>query len=150
MDAVIAFLISYGCWGLLVSAFVAGSIIPFPSEAVFVGLQAIGLQPWELLVFATVGNTLGGMFNYGLGRLGKMEWIERWLHIKPEKVERAQRFVEKRGAPMALLAVLPLFGGPVTVALGLMRANPWACCLYMTIGKFGRYLILMYGANMIL
>lgn len=95
MDAVIAFLISYGCWGLLVAAFVAGSIVPFPSEAVFVGLQAIGLQPWELLVFATVGNTLGGMFNYGLGRLGKMEWIERWLHIKPGKVHRAQRFVEK-------------------------------------------------------
>lgn len=147
MDAVVDFLISYGCWGLLVSAFVAGSVVPFPSEAVFVGLQALGVGPWELMIFATIGNVLGGMFNYWLGHLGKMEWIERWLNIKPEKLERAQRFVERRGAPMAMLAVLPLLGGPVTVALGLMRANPWACCLYMTIGKFGRYLILMYGAS---
>ena len=45
MDSLIALLINYGYWGMFLSAVLAGSVIPFSSEAVMVGLQAAGLEP---------------------------------------------------------------------------------------------------------
>ena len=47
-----------------------------------VGLQAAGLEPWGLVVYGTIGNVLGGMFNYCVGRMGRLDWIERYLHVK--------------------------------------------------------------------
>ena len=63
MDAFIQFLIDFGYWGMLMAAFLAGSFFPFSSEAVMVGLQAAGLDPWGLVVYGTIGNVVGGMFN---------------------------------------------------------------------------------------
>ena len=75
MDAFIDFLINWGYWGMLISAFLAGSILPFSSEAVMVGLLAAGLQPGPLVVYGTIGNVAGSIMNYGIGRLGKPEDI---------------------------------------------------------------------------
>ena len=82
MDSLLDFLINYGYWGMLIAAFIAGSFLPFSSEAVMVGLVAAGLEPVPLAIYGTIGNWLGSMFNYGVGRLGKMEWIEKYLHVK--------------------------------------------------------------------
>ena len=71
MDAFIDFLINWGYWGMLISAFLAGSILPFSCEAVMVGLLAAGLQPGPLVVYGTIGNVAGSIMNYGIGRLGK-------------------------------------------------------------------------------
>ena len=75
-------LASYGYWGMLLAALLAGSVFPFSSEAVMLALLAAGLDPWELMAYGTVGNVIGSMFNYWLGRLGKIEWIERYFHVK--------------------------------------------------------------------
>ena len=72
MDSLLDFLINYGYWGMLIAAFIAGSFLPFSSEAVMVGLVAAGLEPVPLAIYGTIGNWLGSMFNYGVGRLGKM------------------------------------------------------------------------------
>ena len=72
MDSIIAFLIDYGYMGMAISAFLAASILPFSSEAVMVGLLAAGLDMWALVAWGTVGNVLGSMFNYSIGRMGKM------------------------------------------------------------------------------
>ena len=125
MDTLIAFLINYGYWGMLLSAVLAGSVIPFSSEAVMVGLQAAGLKAWPLILYGTVGNVMGGMINYGVGRLGRTDWIEKYLHVKKEKLERAEKFMAGRGAWMGFFAFLPIIGSAITVVLGLMRANIW-------------------------
>ena len=70
MDAIINFLISNGYWGMFLSATLAGSVFPFSSEAVMVALLASGLNSWQLIIYGTIGNVAGGMFNYGVGRLG--------------------------------------------------------------------------------
>ena len=75
MDAIIALLIQYGYGGMFLSAVLAGSVIPFSSEAVMLGLQAAGRSPWPLILYGTVGNVMGGMINYGVGRLGRTDWI---------------------------------------------------------------------------
>lgn len=148
MDALVSILITWGYWGLLVAAFLAGSVLPFSSEAVLVALQAAGLDPWGLVVYASIGNTLGGTMNYCIGRMGRMEWIEKYLHVKKDELDRAQRFMAGRGAWMGCLSVVPVIGDVITVALGLMRANVVISLTSMAVCKFLRYVLLMYGASM--
>lgn len=78
----------WGYWGMLISAFIAGSILPFSSEAVMVGLQAAGLEALPLVIYASIGNVLGAMVNYAIGMLGRMEWIHKYLHVSSEQIEK--------------------------------------------------------------
>lgn len=149
MDAVVDFLIQYGYWGMFLAAFLAASIFPFSSEAVMVGLQLAGLDPVMLLVWGTVGNVGGSMFNYCLGRLGRMEWIEKYLHVKRESVEKAQHWMERKCAWVGgVLCVVPVIGDAISVALGFMRANWLICLISITIGKLVRYAILVYTVTL--
>ncbi len=147
MDALIQLLTEYGYLGMLAAAFLAGSFFPFSSELVMVGLMAAGLDPLLLVVYGTVGNVLGSVFNYGVGYMGRMDWIEKYLHVRKEKLERTRRFLAGRGAWMGILAFLPILGSVVTIVLGLMRANMTITFISITIGKFLRYLLLVYGVG---
>ncbi|MGM9716052.1 MAG: YqaA family protein [Prevotella sp.] len=143
-------LIDYGYWGMLVAAFLAGSFFPFSSEAVMLALLAAGLEPWPLVAYGTAGNVAGSVFNYAVGRMGRLEWIERYLHVGQRELDRAQRFMAGHGAWMGFFAFLPLLGSAITILLGLMRANIPISLASITAGKLLRYLILVYGAGMIL
>lgn len=88
MSWIIDFLMNWGYWGMLVSAFLAGSFFPFSSEVVMSGLQAAGLEPIQLVLYGSIGNVLGSMFNYGVGRMGKLEWIEKYLHVRKRVLTR--------------------------------------------------------------
>jgi membrane protein YqaA with SNARE-associated domain len=145
MDAIIDFLTGYGYMGMLLAAFLAGSFFPFSSEAVMVGLMATGLDPWQLMIYGTIGNVLGSAFNYCVGRLGKVEWFEKYLHVKPKDMERAERFMAGRGAWKGFFAFLPVLGSAITILLGLMRANVIITFIAITLGKIFRYIILIYG-----
>ena len=144
------FLLGWGCWGMLVSAFLAGSFLPFSSEAVMLGLMAVGVEPWSLVAYATVGNVAGGMFNYWVGHFGRLDWIEKYLHVKKEDLDKAHKFMAGKGAWMGLLSVIPVIGDVITVALGLMRANVVIVVISVTISKLARYMLLVYGASLIL
>ncbi len=150
MDFLISFLISYGYWGMLIIAFIAGSFFPFSSEAVMTGFLAAGLDSWLLIIYATTGNVLGGMFNYFVGRQGKVEWIHKYLHVKQKDIDRAMRFMAGHGAWMGFFAFVPVLGSAITIALGLMRANIPISISSMAIGKFLRYVALAYGAGLFL
>ena len=75
------FFTDWGYVGLFLSAFVAGSILPFSSEVVLVILVRMGLDPLLCLFAAASGNTLGGMTCYWIGHLGKRDWITRYLRF---------------------------------------------------------------------
>jgi membrane protein YqaA with SNARE-associated domain len=150
MEYIISLLISYGYWGMLITTFVAGSFFPFSSEAVMTGLLAAGLDPWGLIIYGTIGNVAGGMFNYFVGRMGKLEWIEKYLHVQQKDLDRATRFMAGRGAWMGFFAFLPVLGSAITILLGLMRANVVITFISITLGKVFRYLIIIYGTNLFL
>ncbi|WP_434503216.1 metal ABC transporter solute-binding protein, Zn/Mn family [Prevotella sp.] len=145
MDAIIDFLINWGYWGILIAAFLAGSILPFSSEAVMLGLLAAGLKPWPLIIYGTIGNVLGSMFNYAIGHLGRMDWIEKYLHIKPKSLEKAQRFMEGRGAWVGFFSFIPVVGDAIPIVLGLMRSNLTISIISITLGKALRYIILVFS-----
>lgn len=148
MDFLVDFLTQYGYWGMLLAAFLAGSFFPFSSEAVMVGLMTTGLDPWVLMVYGTIGNVLGSVVNYYVGRLGKMEWIEKYLHVKKKNLDKAHRFVDGHGAWMGFFAFLPILGSAITIVLGLMRSNVFITFVAITLGKLFRYIILIYSAGL--
>ena len=143
MDSITNFLLDYGYWGMLVAAFLAGSFFPFSSEAVILGLLAMGLKPVPLVVYGTIGNVGGSMFNYYIGSLGKIEWIEKYLHVKKSSLEKAEKFMDGRGAWMGFFAFLPFIGSAITILLGYSRANKAISLLSITTGKLLRYIILI-------
>ena len=148
MDALIHFLISYGCYGMFVAAFLAASVFPFSSEVVMAALQTAGTSPIQLLIWGTLGNVLGSMFNYWIGRNAKLEWIEKYLHVKKKDLDRAVKFMNGRGAMMGFFSFLPVIGDGITVALGIMRANVLITTISIFIGKLLRYIVLIYGVSL--
>lgn len=142
MESWVDILVQWGGWGLFLSAFISGSILPFSSEIVLALLLHMGLSPIEALLWATIGNTLGGMTCYAIGALGKSEWSLK-LGVSEEKLHKAQNFLQGRGALMGFFAFLPGIGEAIILALGLMRSNFWITTLSMCIGKGLRYLAII-------
>lgn len=142
-------LVQFGTLGMFIAAFLAGSFFPFSSEAVMLALMALGVNPWELMLYGTAGNVLGSLFNYTVGRMGKEEWFEKYLHVKPEQMDKARKFMRGRGAYMGFFAFIPILGSAITILLGLMRANFVITFASITVGKLVRYILLIYGAYMV-
>lgn len=95
IEQLVQILSDYGLVGMFIAAFLAGSVFPLSSELVLVALLGAGLNAYLLLVTATLGNTLGAMCNYGIGRLGKEEWIGKYLKIDATDLARGQRCTQR-------------------------------------------------------
>lgn len=143
MDAFLQLLTEWGYIGMFISAFLAGTILPFSSEAVLLACIGLGLDPIGSTLSTTVGNALGGITCYWIGHLGKQEWIEKYLKVDKKQMDRAERFIRGRGSWMALFSFLPVIGDAILIVLGWMRANVWIVALSMTLGKLARYAILV-------
>lgn len=127
-----------GLAGLFLASFLAATLLPGGSEAVFVALVlAHPEQSLAALLLATLGNTLGGLTTYAMGRLLPQ-------HLAPEKSTLARRW----GAPVLLLAWTPLIGDALCAAAGWLRL-PWlACTLWMALGKGARYAVLLWASDL--
>lgn len=145
VDSITQLLIDWGLPGLFISALLAGSIVPFSSELVVVALVKLGLPPIACLLSATLGNTVGGMTCYYMGRLGKISWIEKYFKVKKEKVDQMVNFLQGKGAMMAFFTFLPAIGEVIAIALGFMRSNTWITLGSMFAGKLVRYILLLYA-----
>lgn len=147
MDFLTALLINLGYWGMGIAAFIAGSFLPFSSEVVMVALNAMGLSAWKLVMFGSIGNVMGGFFNYFVGSHFSLEWIERHLHVSHEKIEQTKEFMGGRGAVMGFFTFIPILGSAISLVLGITRANVPLSLFSMTVGKTLRYVVLMYGVS---
>lgn len=134
-------LAEYGYIGLFFGAFLAATIIPFSSDVLLVALLATGADPYLAVGSATLGNWLGGLTSYGLGWIGKWEWIEKWLKVSKEKLERQQKVIKKYGSALAFLTWLPLVGDLIAVGLGFYKIDFRKSALFMLIGKCARFVL---------
>jgi len=117
---------------LFISSFLAATLLPGGSEVVLISV--LKLYPelfWPALLLSTLGNTLGGMVSFGMGRL--LPQTHKLKHV-----EKIQRY----GTPALLLAWVPLLGDALSLAAGWLRLNPWHAALFMAVGKFARYWII--------
>ena len=117
----------------------------FQFRTVLVALVKLGLPPIACLISATLGNTVGGMTCYYMGRLGKISWIEKYFKVKKEKVDKMVKFLQGKGALMAFFTFLPAIGEVIAIALGFMRSNTWLTIVSMFVGKLIRYILLLYA-----
>lgn len=146
MNELVQLLTDWGYGGMFLSAFLAGTVLPFSSEAVLLACVALGLDPVLSTLSTTLGNVLGGLTCYWIGRAGKTEWIEKYLRVDKKQLDKATRFIQGRGSWMALLSFLPVIGDALLVALGLMKANVWIVTASMSAGKLARYAIIVMTA----
>ena len=129
------FSVEAGLWGLLISAFISATILPGNSEIVLVAVLAKHPDTiWLAITIATIGNTLGGITSYWLGRL------------LPDKADhRALNWLRRYGSALLLLSWVPLVGDAICVAAGWLRLPLWRSALLLAIGKLARYLIVAGG-----
>ena len=147
LDALIHFFTQWGYLGLFLGSFLAGSIVPFSSEALVIAcVGPLHMNPVTSLFVSLAGYVSGGMTCYYIGHLGKIEWIEKYARVSEEKLNKALKFMKNRGAWMGFFAFIPILGTAISVALGYVRSNPWIVLVTMTIGKLLRYAAIIWGS----
>jgi membrane protein YqaA with SNARE-associated domain len=117
-------------WVLFTSSFLAATLLPGGSEAVLFGVLKLHPQQfWPALAVATLGNTLGGLSSYLIGRF-----------IPARDDLRGLATLRRHGAPALLLSWVPFIGDPLCVAAGWLRLDPLRSALFIALGKFARYI----------
>ncbi len=132
---------TWGYWGLFAGSFAAATVVPFSSDVLIVGMLLAGGDPVACFLAATLGNWLGGLTSFGLGWLGKTEWLQRWFRVKPETIARQKTKIDRWGPLLALLSWLPIVGDVFAIALGFYKMQPVKCCVWLLVGKALRYLL---------
>lgn len=131
--------------GLFLAAFIAATLIPAQSEAVLVALLLAETEPvWLLLSVATVGNVLGAVVNWAIGRFLMRYSDHPRFPFSSKQVVRAQGWYSRWGWVSLLGSWLPIAGDPLTLAAGMMREPLWRFMLVVTLAKFGRYAALAF------
>ncbi len=126
-------------WSLFISALISSTLFPGGSEALLLYKLNEGGDAASLVLIATVGNVLGSLITYGMGRLGNEAVHKRWLRMNEAKVARAESWFAKYGTPSLLLAWLPVVGDPLCLVAGLLRSHVGLFLLLVTAGKAARY-----------
>ena len=134
-------LAAYG--GLFTAALVAATILPAQSELLLAGLLAAGEQnPVLLVTFASLGNVLGSIINWGLGRFLIHLRHRRWFPLKPAAYDRTVGWFNRYGLWSLLLAWVPVIGDPLTMVAGALRVDLLRFTVLVAIGKVGRYIFI--------
>jgi membrane protein YqaA with SNARE-associated domain len=129
--------------GLFAIAFVAATILPAQSEAALVALLLAGAQsPVALVAVASVGNVLGAVVNWALGRGVERFRDRKWFPVKPAQLDRATGWYHRWGRWSLLLSWAPIGGDALTVAAGVLREPLWSFLLLVGVAKTLRYVVL--------
>lgn len=140
IDSLIESLVVYG--GLFLLSFLAATIFPAQSEIGLVAL--IGAEGYSipiLIAVASVGNTLGSVVNWVLGRSIERFRHKRWFPVKEHKLDRAIAWYHKYGRWSLLMSWAPFIGDPLTVVAGILREPFWSFLAIVAVAKTVRYLV---------
>jgi membrane protein YqaA with SNARE-associated domain len=127
---------------LFAAALIAATILPMQSEAALAAMLLGGHAPLAVVTVASVGNILGSVINWGLGRGITRYRDRRWFPASPAALARAEGWYRRWGKWSLLLAWVPVVGDPLTVMAGVLREPFWVFLALVTVAKTGRYLVL--------
>lgn len=139
---------AWGLWGLFVGTFLASTIVPFSADVLYVTMLQMTSNPWACLIVAALGNWMGNLATFGLGWLGKWDWIEKYFKVDRAKLEKQKVYIDKYGIWLALVTWFPFVGDLFTLALGFYKTNLWLTALLFLVGRCLRFLVwnLVLGA----
>jgi membrane protein YqaA with SNARE-associated domain len=135
---------------LFMAALLSATLLPGSSEAMLIALVAREpASAASYFIVATIGNTLGAVINWCLGR-----WLSRyaespWFPTNPRRLAEVSRLFQKYGTWMLLFSWLPVVGDPLTVAAGVLRVPFPIFATLVAVGKAARYLALIWGLQLI-
>ena len=137
-----------GLVGLFMTGLLASTLLPLASEPVFIAYLLSDPQASRLdsVLAIGLGNTLGGVITYFMGRGLRLLWLRWRPEDAPEgKIAAKARQGVQRFGPFALImSWLPLIGDPLCLIAGSLRLSAWACVFWIAIGKFARYAMLAW------
>ncbi len=134
-------LINLGYFGLFIGSFAASTIIPFSSDAVYLGMLALGSNMWICLIVGTLGNWAGEMTSYAIGYAGNLKRIEKRFKISAEKLEKQKPRIDKYGQLLSFFSWLPIVGDLFALALGFFKVSPKKTALWMFVGRGSRFVL---------
>jgi membrane protein YqaA with SNARE-associated domain len=133
---------------LFFAAFVAATLFPAQSELLLAGLLASGRYSAATLVaVASLGNILGSVVNWGLGRAVERFRDRLWFPVRPDALARAQGWYRRYGRWSLLASWIPVIGDPLTLVAGVLREPFWSFLALVAIAKIGRYMVLALAVS---
>ncbi len=129
---------------LFLVSLLAATILPVSSEATLLYYLNEAKSVWILLIVAGTGNVLGSVINYWIGHKG-VDYLIGHKKITVERMKKSERFFEKYGSCALFLSWVPIIGDPLTIVAGALHYNFKIFVLIVSIAKFGRYIILIFG-----
>ena len=138
-------------YGLLISvAFISATLVPLGSEVLVVFLIEQQRSALFVMLVATFANTLGSYLNYWLGRKLLAYRDRRWFYFTQSQITRATTQFRRYGTWSLLLAWLPIVGDALTLAAGMARVKLSVFVLFVGLGKFGRYWVVVHSVSSVL
>ena len=127
---------------LFSTAFISATLFPLGSEALLIYDISQGHNIYLLLIFATLGNSLGSVVNYFLGLKGEEYLINKKL-LNEKYIIKAKTYFDKYGAWSILLSWLPIIGDSITFVAGVLKYDFKKFLILVVVAKFSRYLFLI-------
>lgn len=135
-------LLPYGLPALFLLSFLAATVLPLGSEWFFIVLLLNNSSLMQTTLVATIGNFLGGLSTYLLGRWGSAFFQEKILRISSKDLAKAQTLYNRFGVWSLLFSWMPIIGDPLCFLSGVFKTNPAIFSILVIVGKGLRYFLL--------
>ena len=110
-------------------ALASGHVLTGPRDHLSLGL---------VIVVAAVGELVGSLFGYGLGRFGGRPLVDkvgRYLLLTHRDLDRAEAFLARRGETFVLIGrLIPLLRSFVSIVAGLAEMTVWRFLAFSVLG----------------
>ena len=143
-------LILFSYFQLSLISFLAATILPFSSEVVLTTMYlSNSFEPYFLLIFASIGNIMGSITNWYLGKKITLFQNRKWFPVSREQLERSRQYFQKYGLWSLLLAWVPIIGDPLTLLAGVLKVRFGIFFVLVSISKISRYVFILYLASFV-
>ena len=143
-------LILFSYFQLSLISFLAATILPFSSEVVLTTMYlSNSFETYFLLIFASIGNIMGSITNWYLGKKITLFQNRKWFPVSREQLERSRKYFQKYGLWSLLLAWVPIIGDPLTLLAGVLKVRFGIFFVLVSISKISRYVFILYLASFV-